>query len=270
MLRAFYILPVILLLAACSRRLATGLNERDAQEIVVTLRQHGIDAETEIEPSAKKGASTWQVNVLGGGDKVVEAWNLLSENGLPRRKDPGLEAVFANSGMIPTAGEEKARLMVGLAGELTNTLDSINGVVDARVNVVVPDTNPLLDKSQQNPPTASVLVRYQGNQSPLTEAEVKNLVAKGVEGLTPDNVSVVWKRVADRPLPPRTYGPLLANELVVLGALTLAGLTSVGSLALVFVSRRRRLQIKKLEHKIEKAALTDTAENAPEAVGHNL
>jgi type III secretion protein J len=266
MLRAFCIVPVILLLAACSRRLATGLSERDAQEIVVTLREHGIDAMTEMELGSKKDASGWQVNVRGGSDRVVEAWSVLRQNGLPREKDPGLKGVFANAGMIPTAGEEKARLMVGLAGELTNTLNSITGVVDAHVNVVVPDNNPLLDKSEQNPPSASVLVRYQGNQPPLTETEIKNLVARGVEGLALDNVSVVWKRVPDKPLPPRTYGPLLANEWVVLGALTFAGLTSAGALALVFVSRRRKLQIKELEQEIgTPAPVKNQAEGAPEA-----
>jgi type III secretion protein J len=160
--------------------------------------------------------------------------------------------------------------MVGLAGELTNTLDSINGIVDAHVNVVVPDNGPLLDKSQQNPPTASVLVRYQGNQPPLTEAEVKSLVAKGVEGLTADNVSVVWKRVADKPLPARSYGPLLANEWTVLFALTFGGVTSAGSLALLFVNRRRKLQIHKLQRAIGQGAISPQTGNAPEAAGERL
>jgi type III secretory pathway lipoprotein EscJ len=110
-------------------------------------------------------------------------------------------------------------------------------------------------------------VRYQGSQPPLTEAEIKGLVAKGVEGLTADNVSVVWKRVVDKPLPPRSYGPLLANEWIVLCSLTFAGFTSVGSLMLVFVSRRRKAQIQKLEREIQKAALSRQPENTPEAVG---
>jgi len=270
MVRSFYILPLILLLAACSRRLATGLNERNAQEIVVTLREHGIDAVTELEATSKKDVSTWRVNVRGGSDALLESWNVLRENGLPRKNDLGLESVFANSGMIPTAGEEKARLLVGLAGQLTNTLESITGVVDAHINLVLPDTDPLLDKSQQNPPTASVLVRYQGKQPPLTEVETKNLVAKGVEGLTPDNVSVVWKRVPDKPLPPRMYGPLLANAWSVLAALTFAGFSSAGSLGLLFVNRRRKSQIKKLQHEIEKAVSADKPKNAPEAIEARL
>src|SRR6185312_12407518 len=130
-------------------------------------------------------------------------------------KVQGLDDVFSSSGMIPTAGEEKAKLLTGLSGELTRTLQSMPGVVDARVQVVLPDENPLLDKSEQNPPTASVLLRYRGDRSPLTEAEVKSLVAKGIEGLSPDQVAVVLKKVEEHTLPPRYYGPLLVNEWIV-------------------------------------------------------
>jgi type III secretion protein J len=267
MRRVTQVLPVIFLLAACSRRLETGLSESDAQESVIVLRQHGIAATAEVEPGARKDGSSWQVTVEGSSDKVVEAWNVLRQNGLPRKKQQGLEEVFSNSSLIPTAGEERARLTVGLGGELAKTLDSINGVVDAHINVVLPDNNELLDKSQQNPTSASVLVRYQGNQPPVTETEIKSLVAKGVEGLTPENVSVVLKRVPDKALPPHTYGPLLANEWTVLAALTLACVSGIGSLALVFVSRRRKTYIRKLERELGEQNRPERIEDAQQALG---
>jgi len=263
MYRLFFILPLILL-AACSRQLETGLTEQDAQEIVVTLRENGIDATTKVEAGDKKGAAAWQVSVKGGNDKLITAWNILRENGLPREKDPGLADVFANGGMIPTASEEKAKLMVGLSGELARTLKSITGVVDARVNVVLPDNNPLLDKSQQNPPTASVLLRYRGNRAPLKEQEIQSLIAKGIEGLSPDGVSVVLKKVEDRPIPARTYGPLLANEWTVLIALCFSGTLGLGSLALIFVGRKRKLQIEKLKRQL--ADRTPVSASEPRAV----
>jgi type III secretion protein J len=93
--------------------------------------------------------------------------------------------------MIPTATEEKARLLVGVSGEINSTLKSVAGVVDARVLVVLPDSSPLLDKSERVPPTASVLIKYRGSQMPLSEDDVKKLVARAVEGLQPENVAVV-------------------------------------------------------------------------------
>jgi type III secretion protein J len=250
MRRLLCLIPILTLLG-CSHPLESGLSEKDAQEVVVTLRQHGIDAETKLDATDKKGSS-WNVEVKGGSDAVVEAWNVLRENGLPRDKQPGLSEVFENAGMIPTAGEEKARLLVGLSGELASTLRSIAGVVDAHVNVVLPDDNPLLDKSQQLPATASVLLQYQGNQPPLTDNEVKSLVAKGVQGLSPTEVSVVMKRVSDQQLPRRIYGPLLAQEWILLAALTISAITGLGALVLVFVSQRRQRVIKDLERQLKR------------------
>jgi type III secretion protein J len=267
MRRLMYVLPLMFWLAACSHRIETGLTEHDAQEVVVTLRQHGIDAAADVEPGAKKDGSTWTVSIRGSSDKVAEAWSVLRGSGLPRKKQPGLEEVFSNSGMIPTAGEEKARLMVGLAGELAKTLNSINGVVDAHVNVVLPDNSPLADKSQQTPPSASVLVRFQGSKPPLTEAEIKSLVAKGVEGLAPESVSVVLKRVADTQLPRRAYGPFLADEWIVIGALIFASFSALGSLVLVFVSRNRKLQIQRLKQQQTTKGRSEDFENARGAVG---
>src|SRR5206468_11643220 len=133
---------------------------------------------------------TVTVTTKGKRENAVRGWRILQENGLPRQKVKGLEEVFSTTGMIPTASEEKARLLMAFSGELSRTLKSIQGIVDARVQVVLPENSPLLQADQRNPTTASVLVRYRGTQPPLTEEEVKKLVARGVEGLQPDNVGV--------------------------------------------------------------------------------
>ena len=243
-------LGLVFFLSGCSRQIETGLSEQGAHEIVITLRENGIDAVAEMEPSEKKDMSTWQVIVRGGNDKTIEAWKILRENGLPREKVTGLNDVFANSGLIPTAAEEKARLLSGLAGELTRTLESLPGVVEAHVQVVIPDNSPLLEKSQQTPTTASVLVQYRDNQPPLKEGEIQKLVAKGVEGLAPDQVAVVLKKVEVKPIPRRVYGPLPADNWFLFAALSLAAIAGIGSLSLLFISKSRSLRIKKLEQQL--------------------
>jgi type III secretion protein J len=149
--------------------------------------------------------------------------------------------------MIPTATEEKARLLVGLSGELASVLKSVADVVDAHVQVVLPDNSPLLDKTQQTPPTASVLLTYRSSRSPLSEPEIKNIVARAVEGLQSDNVSVVMKHEAQRPIPPRVYGPLLASEWTVIAALAIGTVSVMMSIFLVVVNRRRKATIRRLE-----------------------
>jgi type III secretion protein J len=251
MKRFLWLIPSLIFLAGCTHQIETGLPEHEAQDIVVTLREHGIDASAEADPLAKKDSAAWHVSVLGTRQDVVAAWKILRENGLPHEKLPGLEELFSTPGMIPTAGEEKARMLLAMVGELGRTLRSMPGVVDARVHVVLPDNTSLLDKKDQNATTASVLVRYRSDRPPLTDDEIKGLVAKGVEGLSAENVNVVQKRMPDRPLPPQMMGPLDKGEWITIGALALCGITSLGALSSLFVSKRRALRIKELEGRLQ-------------------
>jgi type III secretion protein J len=186
--------------------------------------------------------------------KLARAWRVLEENGLPRHKDSGLQDVFSNSGMIPTATEEKARLLVGTSGEISRVLKSIAGVVDAHVLVVLPDSSALLDRSERTPPTASVLIKYRGNDLPLSEDDVKKLVARAVEGLQPENVAVVYKKVELKPIATRGLIPLLGNQEFLLASTALLAISSLGCLALVVKSRLQRSKIEKLEEQIQAQA----------------
>ena len=244
------LLPLVVLLVGCSHAIETGLSEREAHEIVVTLREGGIDAFAEPDLTGKKENAAWQVKISGGSEKTVTAWKILREHGLPHEKVEGLDDVFKNSGMIPTATEEKARMVVGLAGELTRTLRSLPGVVDARVHVVLPDNSTLIDEKDKASTTASVLVRYRGENPPLTDSEIRGLVAKGVEGLAADNVDVVQKRSNEPPLPNDMMGPLATRNWITIAALTLSAITSVGALTTLVASKRRDFRIKLLERQV--------------------
>jgi len=250
------LIACLLPLCAClSRDLQSGLSEQEAQEIVVVLKQNGLEAYPVREAGSDRDAApAWTVRVKGGGRNLVAAWQVLQDNGLPRQKVKGLEEVFANKGMIPTASEEKARMLLGLSGELTRTIKSVTGVVDARVQVVLPENSPLLDKSQWSPPTASVLVKHRGSAPPLTEDEIRNLVARGVEGLQPENVAVVYKRIAATPSANRDIGWYLSDAYVVIGSLALAMVTGAGALMLVFRTQRQKMTIAALRKELETAA----------------
>jgi type III secretion protein J len=239
-----------LVLGACTHELQTGLTEQEAQEIVVLMSENGIEASAAKVASEKKGEEKWNVVVRGGDQNLARAWRVLQENGLPRQKDKGLEDVFANAGMIPTATEEKARLLLGTSGEISRTLKSVDGVVDAHVLVVLPDTSPLLDKSERVPPTASVLIKYRGDTVPLTDDDVKKLVGRAVEGLQPENVAVVYKKIQPKQAVDRNIIPLLGNQEILLAALGLLAVTSIGSLALVGKSRWQRSKIENLQKEL--------------------
>jgi type III secretion protein J len=251
----FKLLPLIaitLLLCSCTKELETGLSQQEAQEIVVLLKENGIDAVSGVAATADKNAPpTWAVKVKGGGQNLALAWRILQDNGLPRQKVKGLEEVFSTTGMIPTASEEKARLLMALSGELSRMLKSVEGVVDARVQVVLPENSPLLDKSQWSPTTAAVLLKYRGARTPLSEDEVKKLVARGVEGLQPENVGVVFKKIEPVRQPQRDVAWYLGDQQVVMASVALMTLASLGSLLLVFRSRRQRAAIEQLRRQLQ-------------------
>jgi type III secretion protein J len=260
------LISTLLPLCGClSRDLQSGLTEQDAQEIVVVLKENGLESYPVRETGGDRDAApAWTVRVKGGGRNLLAAWKVMQENGLPRQKVKGLEEVFATKGMIPTASEEKARMLLALSGELTRTIKSVTGVVDARVQVVLPENSPLLDKSQWSPPTASVLVKHRGSAPPLTEDEVRSLVARGVEGLQPENVAVIYKRISATSSRNRDIGWYLSDAYVVIGSLTLAALTSASGLLLVFRNQRQKAAIVSLRRELE-AATRQPGEHLAEA-----
>src|SRR5262245_65574666 len=99
------LLSGLLLLGCLRQELQTGLTEGEAQEIIVLLKDHGLEATRHVAEAANQGTPTWTVSVKGGSQNLFLAWKILQENGLPREKATGLKDVFSNSSLIPTASE---------------------------------------------------------------------------------------------------------------------------------------------------------------------
>lgn len=94
-----------------------------------------------------------------------------------------------NFGM--TEFEEKLDKTRAIEGELERTIDGLDPVDAARVNIAAPDQT--LYTSTQAPTTASVAVRTKPGEQ-LTPQEVRGvtmLVANAVENLKPENVTIV-------------------------------------------------------------------------------
>lgn len=251
-LASIVLLVLFLPLCGCmSRDLQSGLSEQDAQKIVILLKKNGLDAYIVRETGGDHDASpAWRVRVKGGSRNLVVAWQVMHESGLPPTQVQGCE-VFSGKGIIPTATEEKVRMLCALSGKLTGIIKSVSGVVHAHVQVALPENSPLLDKAQWNPPTASVLITHQGSVPPLTEDEVRRLVAGGVEGLKPENVAVVYKTIPATPPQDRNIGWYLSDAYVVAGSVVLAMLTMAASISLVFRNQQQKATIASLQRELE-------------------
>lgn len=190
------VLAASLLAAACSLDIQHGLTEAEANDIVVLLQARGIDARKEKEEGTGTGEGTYKV--VAHKSEGPKAMALLKEAELPKPRVAGLE-LFNRGSLIPTPTEEKAMLLAALSGELAKTLRGIEGVVDARVHVVLPEEDRFRDKDRAPPePTAGVYLKWRPTATakgtgglPFRLEEVKQLIAHGVPNLKEANVSVM-------------------------------------------------------------------------------
>jgi type III secretion protein J len=185
-------------LSACGgeEAIVHGLDEFEANQIMVTLEAKGISGAKRAEPGR---VVTWAVAVPRIDAK--DAMRLLVANHLPRVRSPSMEKVYGagSGGLIPTKSEEKAKYLMALQGEIERKLKALPGIVQAHVTVVQPDKDIVRDLDTPPPASeASVAIVYNAiderGTAAVKEDEVKNLVAASVEDLKPSGVVVVMKR----------------------------------------------------------------------------
>ena len=173
-----------LLLAGCDKEatLFSGLAESQANAALAALLESGIAA-----TKAPGDEGTW--NVMIGEKDFAEAATLCERRGLPRRTFNGVGVVFKKTGMVSSPSEERIRFMDAIAQDLSQTISMIDGVVDARVHVVLPENDPFAKNTL--PSAAAVALRSRWDAD-LTEAipQVKSLVKNAIEGLAYEKISV--------------------------------------------------------------------------------
>jgi type III secretion protein J len=172
------------MVASCKSDLYTNLDQRQANELVATLRQHGIPADR----SAGKGD---RISVSVDESRFAEAEAVLRDNGLPKQEFANIGEVFKRDGLVSSPVQERAQMSFALSQELSRTVSEIDGVLSARVHVVLPENDPL--RQQVVPASASVSIRHRADM-PMNELipKIKELVQHGVPGLSSyNNVSVV-------------------------------------------------------------------------------
>ncbi|MCQ2388961.1 MAG: type III secretion inner membrane ring lipoprotein SctJ [Kiritimatiellae bacterium] len=172
------------LLAGCEKQvqLFSNLAESQANGVMAALMDNGIACQ-----KSPGDEGTWNLSIAQS--HFAAAVNLCEQRGLPRRKFNGVGEVFKKSGMVSSPSEERIRFMDATAQDLSSTISMIDGVVDARVHVVLPENDPFAKNAM--PSSAAVAIRSRWDAD-LTDVvpQVKSVVKNAIEGLAYEKIAV--------------------------------------------------------------------------------
>ncbi len=176
---------MLTLLAGCKEILYSDLPERQANEMLAILQANGIGSD---KKSGKGGTVTLRVEKK----RFADAVQLLRDQGYPREEFTDLGRLFPQEGLISSPEEERIRYVYGLSQEVAETLTHIDGVITARVHVVLPQREvDRLERSESLPTSAAVFIKHRpGADLQVLIPRIKQLVQNSVAGLPYDKIAV--------------------------------------------------------------------------------
>lgn len=189
-LSAVLLLIFVFTLNGCSDRveLHRQLSEQEANEVVAELADKHIRAQ---KVPAKDG-----VVVAVEAADIGRAVRTLEAAGLPRVARTTLGDTFRKEGVISTPLEERARYIYALSQELEATLSNIDGVIVARVHVVLPER--IAPGEPVQPASASVFIKHDPRLDPDNiRTRVRRMVSSSIPGMTtavdnPQKLTVIF------------------------------------------------------------------------------
>ncbi len=160
--------------------LFSNLEAKDASKIVDKLKQESVPYKLGDDGKA----------ILVPKDRVYELRLQMAGQGLPQSSIVGY-SIFDKPSFGMTDFTQKVDYKRALEGELEKTILQLDEVKGASVHIVIPEK--ALFASQQDKTTASVFLKLKDGET-LTPSEingVQRLVAASVEGLNPNEVTIV-------------------------------------------------------------------------------
>lgn len=156
----------------------TGLSAQDVSRITAVLSEEGLTFDVNEQRSA----------VLVPIAQTTRARSLLAQRGLPSSARAGYE-LFDQMGSIGlTSFMQEVTRVRALEGEIARTIQALDGVVAARVHLVLPDPGSF--RRDRRDPSSSVLLRLDQRWTAASAKAVRHLVAAAVPGMKIEHVSV--------------------------------------------------------------------------------
>ena len=168
--------------------LYTGLDREDVGRMGAVLKDAGIPFDVSSDGTS----------LLVSYGNTAQARMLLAEKGLTHSTKSGYE-LFNDLGSLGlTSFMQEVTKVRALEGELARTIQGMKGVKAARVHLVLPDRGSF--RREQQPPSASVVIRTSPADDTSSAQAIRHLVAAAIPGMGIDKVTVM-----------NTEGTLLAS-----------------------------------------------------------
>lgn len=163
--------------------LFSNLEAKDASQIVAKLKAASVPYQLGDEGKS----------ILVPKDKVYSLRLQMAGQGLPKSSIVGY-GIFDKPSFGMTDFTQRVDYKRALEGELEKTILQLDEVRGASVHIVIPEK--ALFTSQQKKTTASVFLKLKDGDhlNPREINGIQNLVAASIEGLDPDNVTIVDAR----------------------------------------------------------------------------
>jgi flagellar M-ring protein FliF len=159
--------------------LYTGLDRQDVSRIASVLKEANIPFDVNSDDNT----------VLVRFGETAPARMLLAEKGLPNSPSTGNELYDKLGSLGLTSFMQEVTRVRALEGELARTIQLMRGIKAARVHIVMPDEGSF--RRNQQPPSASVVIRTESSDDAASAKAIRHLVAASVPGLALEGVTVL-------------------------------------------------------------------------------
>jgi flagellar M-ring protein FliF len=159
--------------------LATGLEPAQTGKMTSSLDQHGISYELQNNGTALAVQS----------NETAQARVVLAGSGLLGNTQPGF-SLFEKSSLGESNFQQQVTYQRALQGQLEQTIDNVQGVSGAQVELVLPSPQNQLFGESQNAASAAVLLSGSSALSPASVRGIAQLVTSSVPGLRLGKVTI--------------------------------------------------------------------------------
>lgn len=187
-MKSIFAVLLVLLLTACQQQdLLEGLDQQQANEVIAVLQRHNISAD-----KLDRGKTGYSIRVAQPNFAAAVDW--LKVYDLPSRPRMEIAQMFPADSLVSSPRAEKARLYSAIEQRLEQSLQTMEGLLSARVHVSY-DLDSGEGARAATPVHLSALAVYDSDVNPEQKInDIKRFLKNSFSTVEYDNISVVLSR----------------------------------------------------------------------------